>query len=156
MASASASATAAPVPSAYLVMRDFTMVRNNSVLEDDLQMEEAPPPRKVHGPQWLRDAYLSISHEINHLDGVITAMQDAREDHERNSPGLCKVLHLMWFCPIKAGNHGVMLRMTVVTSLHCCNSIASTQCLCTCIAHERIGRNDHIFNIHFMEYTSHT
>ena len=52
MASASASA-ATPAPSTDLVMRDFTMVRNNSVLEDDLQMEEAPPPRMVHGQQWL-------------------------------------------------------------------------------------------------------
>ena len=73
------------------------MVRNNSVLEDNLQVEEAPPPRMVHGPQWLRDAYLSICHEINRLDGVITVMQDAREDPERNAPGLCKAYNmLLW------------------------------------------------------------
>ena len=36
MASASASAAATPAPSTDLIMRDFTMVRNNSVLEDDL------------------------------------------------------------------------------------------------------------------------
>ena len=95
MASASASAAATPAPSTDLVMRDFTMVRNNSVLEDDLQMEEAPHPRTVHGPQWLRDAYLSICHEINCLDGVITAMQDAREDPERNAPGLCKAYKML-------------------------------------------------------------
>ena len=71
------------------------MVRNNSVLEDDLQMEEAPPSRTVHGPQWLRDAYLSICHEINRLDGVIIAMQDAREDPERNAPGLYKAYNLL-------------------------------------------------------------
>ena len=73
------------------------MVRNNSVLEDDLQMEEAPLPSTVHGPQWLRDAYLSICHEINCLDGVITTMQDAREDPERNAPGLFKAYNmLLW------------------------------------------------------------
>ena len=71
------------------------MVRNNSVLEDDLQMEEAPPPRTVHGPQWLRDAYLSIYHKINCPDGVVTAMQDASEDPERNTPGLCKAYNML-------------------------------------------------------------
>ena len=58
-------------------------------------MEEAPPPRMVHGPQWLRDAYLSICHEINRLDRVITAMHDAREDPERNAPGLCKAYNML-------------------------------------------------------------
>ena len=58
-------------------------------------MEEAPPPRTVHSPQWLRDTYLSICHEINCLDGVITAMQDAREDPERNAPGLCKAYNML-------------------------------------------------------------
>ena len=58
-------------------------------------MEEAPPPRMLHGPQWLRDAYLSICHEINHLDGIITAMQDARQDPEGNAPGLCKVYNML-------------------------------------------------------------
>ena len=58
-------------------------------------MEEAPPPRTVHSPQWLRDAYLSICHEINRLDGVITAMKDAREDPERNAPGLCKAYNML-------------------------------------------------------------
>ena len=95
MASASASAAAKPAPSTDLVMRDFTMVRNNSVLEDDLQMEEAPPPRMVHSPQWLSDAYLSICHKINRLDGVNTAMQDARKDPERNAPGLCKAYNML-------------------------------------------------------------
>ena len=95
MAAASASAAATPVPSTDLVMRDFTMVINNSVLEDDLQMEEAPPPRMVHSLQWLRDTYLSICHEIKRLDGVITAMQDAREDPERTVPGLCKADNML-------------------------------------------------------------
>ena len=71
------------------------MLRNNSVLVDDLQMEEAPPPRMVHGLQWLRDAYLLICHEINGLDGVMTAMQDAREDPSRNAPGLCKAYNML-------------------------------------------------------------
>ena len=95
MASASASAAATPVPSTDLVMRDFTMVKNNSVLKYNLQMEDAPPPKTVHVPQWLRDAYLSICHEINCLDGVITPMQDAREDPEHNAPGLCKAYHML-------------------------------------------------------------
>ena len=71
------------------------MFRNNSVLKDDLQMEEAPPPRTVHGLQWLWDAYHSICHEINRLDGVITAMQDAREDPEHIAPGLCKAYNML-------------------------------------------------------------
>ena len=95
MASASASAAATPTSSTDLVIQDVTMVRNNSVPEDDLQMEEAPPPRTVHGPQWHRDAYLSICHEIKRLDGVITTMQDAREDPERNTPGLCKACNML-------------------------------------------------------------
>ena len=57
-------------------------------------MEEAPPPKMVQGPQWLRDAYLSICHEINRLDRVITAMQDAREDPDRNSPVLFKAYNM--------------------------------------------------------------
>ena len=84
-----------PVPSTDLIMPDFTMVRNNLVLEDDLQMEEAPLPRTVHGPQWLRDAYLSICHEINRVDAVISARQDARENPEPNSPGLCKAYNML-------------------------------------------------------------
>ena len=71
------------------------MVRKNSVLEDDLQMEEAPPPRMVHGLQWLLDAYLSICHEINRLYRVIIAMQDDSEDPERNAPGLCKAYNML-------------------------------------------------------------
>ena len=71
------------------------MVRNNAVLEDNLQMGEAPSPRTVHGPQWLRDMYLSICPEINCLDGVITAMQDACEDPKRNAPGLCKAYNML-------------------------------------------------------------
>ena len=39
--------------------------------------------------------YLSICHEINCLDGVFTAMQDAREDPERNAPGLCKAYNML-------------------------------------------------------------
>ena len=58
-------------------------------------MAEAPPPRMVHGPQWLRDAYLSICHEINRLDGVITAMQDAGEDPEHNAAGLFKAYNML-------------------------------------------------------------
>ena len=95
VASASASAAATPAPSTDLVLRDFTMVRKYSVLEDDLQMEEAPPPRMVHGPQRLRDAYLSICPEINRLDGVITAMQDAREEPERYALGQCKAYNML-------------------------------------------------------------
>ena len=58
-------------------------------------MEEAAPPRTVHGPQWLQDAYLSICPKINRLDGVITAMQDASEDPKRNAPGLCKAYNML-------------------------------------------------------------
>ena len=86
MASSSAAATPAPVTN--LVMRDFTMVRNNSVLDNEIQVPEAPPPRMVQGPQWLRDAYQAICHEINRLDRVIAEMQLNREDRERNAPGL--------------------------------------------------------------------
>ena len=71
------------------------MVRKNSVLEDDHQREDATPPRTVHGPQCLRDAYLSICHEINRLDGVVPAMQDAREYPERNATGLCKAYNML-------------------------------------------------------------
>ena len=94
MASASASA-ATPAPVTDLVMRDFTMVRNNSVLDDEIQVPDAPPPRTVHGPQWLRDAYQAICHEINRLDRVIAEMQLKREDPERNTPGLCKAYNML-------------------------------------------------------------
>ena len=94
MASASASA-ATPAPDTDLVMRDFTMVRNNSVLDDEIQVPDAPPPRTVHGPQWLRDAYQAICHEINRLDRVIAEMQLNREDPERNAPGLCKAYNML-------------------------------------------------------------
>ena len=94
MASASASA-ATPAPDTDLVMRDFTMVRNNSVLDDEIQVPDAPPPRTVHGPQWLRDAYQAICHEINRLDRVIAEMQLNRKDPERNTPGLCKAYNML-------------------------------------------------------------
>ena len=94
MASASASA-ATPAPDTDLVMRDFTMVRNNSVLDDEIQVPDAPPPRTVHGPQWLCDAYQAICHEINSLDRVIAEMQLNREDPERNAPGLCKAYNML-------------------------------------------------------------
>ena len=67
---ASASAAATPAPDTDLVMRDFTMVRNNSVLDNEIQVPDAPPPRTMHGPQGLRDAYQAICHEINCLDGL--------------------------------------------------------------------------------------
>ena len=76
-------------------MPDFTMVRNNSVLDDEIQVLRAPPPRTVHGLQWLRDAYQAICHEINRLDWVIAQMQLNREDPERNGPGLCKAYNML-------------------------------------------------------------
>ena len=91
----SASAAATSVPDTDLVMRDFTMVRNNSVLDDEIQVPDAPPPRTVHGPQWLRDAYMSICHEINRLDRVISTMQLNHEDPARNAPGLCKAYNML-------------------------------------------------------------
>ena len=66
------------------------MVRNNSVLDYEIQVPDAPPPQTVHGPQWLRDAYMAICHEINPLDRVIAEMQLAHEDPVHTAPGLCK------------------------------------------------------------------
>ena len=93
MASASAAATHAA--DTDLIMRDVTMVRNNSVLDDEIQVPDAPPPPTVHGPQWLRDAYQAIYHEINRLDRVIAEMQLNREDPERNARGLCKAYNML-------------------------------------------------------------
>ena len=84
MASASAATTAAP--DTDLVMRDFTMFRNNLVLDDEIQVPDAPPPWTVHKPQWLHDAYQAICHELNHLDRIIAGMQLNREDPKRNAP----------------------------------------------------------------------
>ena len=84
-----------PAPNTYLVMRDFTMFRNNLVLDDEIQVPDAAPSRTVHGPQWLRDAYQAICHKINHLDRVIAEMQLNREDPERNAPGLCKAYNML-------------------------------------------------------------
>ena len=94
MASGSASA-ATPEPGTDLVMRDITMVRSNSVLGDEISMPDAPAPRKVQGPQWLCDAYLSICHEINGLDRVISEMQLHYEDPQRNAPGLYKAYNML-------------------------------------------------------------
>ena len=71
------------------------MVRNNSVLDDEIQVPDAPPPQTVHGPQWLRDADEAICHEIKRLDWVIAEMQFNREDPERNAPGLCKAYNML-------------------------------------------------------------
>ena len=49
MPSASAAATA--THDTDLVMRDFTMVRNISILDDEIQVPDAPPPLAVHGAQ---------------------------------------------------------------------------------------------------------
>ena len=49
----------------------------------------------MHGPQWLRDVYQTICHEINPLDQVITEMQLNCEDPERNAPGLCKAYNML-------------------------------------------------------------
>ena len=92
---ASASTAATPAPDTDLVMRDFTMVRNNWVLDDKIQVPDAPPPRTVHRPQWLRDAYQAICYEINRLDRVIAEMQLNREDPECNAPGLCKAYNML-------------------------------------------------------------
>ena len=71
------------------------MVSNNSVLDDEIQVPDAPPPRTVHSPHWLRDAYQAICHEINRLDRVMAEMQLNREDPERNAPGLCKAYNML-------------------------------------------------------------
>ena len=94
MASSSASA-ATPSSDTDIVMRDFTMVRNNSVLDDEIQVPDAPPPQTVHSTQWLRDAYMEICHEINRLDRVIAEMQLAHEDPARTAPGLCKAYNML-------------------------------------------------------------
>ena len=80
MASTSAAATLAL--DTDLIMRDFTMVRNNSVLDDEILVPDAPPPRMVHGQQFLQDAYQAICHEINRLNRVIAEMQLNHEDPE--------------------------------------------------------------------------
>ena len=84
-----------PAPDTNLVMRDFTMVRNNSVLDDKIQVPDAPPPRTVHGAKWLRDAYMSICHGVNRLDRVISEMQLNYEDPARNAPDLCKAYNML-------------------------------------------------------------
>ena len=71
------------------------MVRNNSVLDDEIQVPDAPPTQTVHGPQWLRDAYQAIWHEINCLDRVIAEMQLNWEDPVRNAPGLWKAHNML-------------------------------------------------------------
>ena len=91
------SAAATPAPNTDLVMRHFTMVRNNSVLEDEIQVPDAPPPRTVYGLQWPCDAYIAICYEINCLNRVIAEMQLAQEDPARTAPGLCKAYNmLLW------------------------------------------------------------
>ena len=92
---ASASAAAMPAPDTDLIMRYFTMVRNNLVLDDEIKVPDAPSPRTVHGPQWLHDTYQALCHEINRLDRVIAEMQLDREDPERNAPGLCKAYNIL-------------------------------------------------------------
>ena len=92
---ASASAAATPAPDTDLVMRVFTMVRNNFVLDDEIQVPDAPPPRTVHGPQWLHDAYQALCHKINLLDQDIAEMQLNRENPVRNAPGLCKAYNML-------------------------------------------------------------
>ena len=92
---ASASVAATPAPDTALVMQDFTMVRNNSVLDNEIQVPDAPPPRTVHGLQWLRDAYQAICQKIYRLDPVIAEMQLNCEDPERNAPGLCKAYNML-------------------------------------------------------------
>ena len=92
---ASASVAATPAPDTDLVMRDFTMVRNNSVLDDEIQVPDAPTPQTVHGPQWLCNAYQAICREINRLDRVIAEMHLNREDPERNASGLCKAYNML-------------------------------------------------------------
>ena len=94
MASASASA-ASLAPSTDLVMRYFTMVRNNLALEDKIQMPDAHTPRTVQGPQRLCDIYMSICHEINRLDRVISEMQLAHEDPAHTAPGLWKAYNIL-------------------------------------------------------------
>ena len=95
MASASASAAATLAPSTDLIMRDFTMVSNSSVLVDEISMPDTSPPRTVQGPQWLRDAYQAICQELNHLDRVIAEMQLNREPPECNTPCLCKAYNML-------------------------------------------------------------
>ena len=90
-----ASFASTPAPKTELVMRDFTIVRNNSMLGDEISMRDTPPPRMVQGPQWLRDAYQSICHELNRLDRVIAEMQLNQEDPDRNAPGLCKAYNML-------------------------------------------------------------
>ena len=71
------------------------MVRNNSASDEEIHVPDAPPPWTMHGPQWLRDAYEAICHEINCLDWVIAEMQLNREDPERNAPGLYKAYNML-------------------------------------------------------------
>ena len=92
---ASVSAAAMPTPDTDLVMPDFTLVRNNSLLDDGIQIPDAPHPRRVHGPQWPRDAYMLICHEINRLEKVIAEMQLAHDDPVRTAPGLCKAYNML-------------------------------------------------------------
>ena len=71
------------------------MVRNSSVLDNEIQVRDAPPPLTVHSPQWLCGADMAICHEINRLDRVIAGMQLAHEDPARTASGLCKAYNLL-------------------------------------------------------------
>ena len=99
MASSSASVAAMPVPSTDLIMRDFTMVRNYAVLEDEISMPDAPPSRTVQEQPWLRDVYMSICHELNHQDKVISEMHLHREDLALTASGLCKAYNMLFQQP---------------------------------------------------------
>ena len=92
---ASTSAAATPAPDTDLIMRNLTMVRNNSVLDDEIQIHDVPPTWTVHGPQWLCEALMAIRYEINLLDRVIIEMQLAHEDPAHNAPGLCKACNML-------------------------------------------------------------
>ena len=92
---ACASAAGTPTPDTDLVMRDFAMVRNNSVLDDEIQVPDAPPLPTVPGSQWLRDVYQASCHEINRLDRVIAEMQLNREVPERHAPGVCRAYNML-------------------------------------------------------------
>ena len=78
-----------------LQLRDFTMTKYQSVLDDDQEMMDDAPVRKVNAPLWLSNMYGNICSQITEMGNVIQSLKDQQQDPQHVSPGIVRAYNLL-------------------------------------------------------------
>src|SRR5436853_4867572 len=78
-----------------LQLHYFTMTQYQSVLDDDQEMTDDAPVRKVIAPLWLSNMYGNICSQITEMGNVIQSLKDQQQDAQHVFPGIVRAYNLL-------------------------------------------------------------